>query len=157
MNEKVFGPESGEVAHNYDGLAFVYQAEHKQEQQKAALRQVITIVEELPKESLRLSIASQHLGDFYYRQKRYPEAETAYLQSFKAAEQSPPEVMLMSAAQRLGQLYNTWEKPEQAATYYLCSCGRAGEEQSVAALYTRSANTLAVVAKTASPERGSTL
>jgi tetratricopeptide (TPR) repeat protein len=118
MNERAFGAESVELAHNYEVLAVVYQTQNKLDLQESTLRQELTILEKLPKESVRLSIASQNLGDFYFRQKKFPEAETAYLQSFHAAEQSPPEVMMMSAEQRLGRLYSTWEKPEQAVTYY---------------------------------------
>lgn len=118
INEKVFGPESVEVAHNYELLAVAYQTQSKPDQQESALRQEVAILEKLPKESTRLSIATQTFGDFYFRQKKYPEAETAYLQSLRSAEQLPPEVMLASAAQRLGRLYEAWEKPEQAVTYY---------------------------------------
>lgn len=104
MNEKVFGPGSVEVAHNYEGLAMVYRVQNKLDQQESSLRQAITILEKLPKASVHLSTLTQTLGDFYVRQKKYPEAETAYLQSFHAAELSPPEVMLTGAAQRLGPL-----------------------------------------------------
>jgi len=118
MNEQVFGSGSAEVAHDYDVLAVVYQAQNKLDQQESSLKQEITLLEKLPKQSLNLSIANQTLGDFYFRQKKYPEAERGYLQSFHAAELSPPEIMMVSAAQRLGRRYSTWEKPEQAVTYY---------------------------------------
>jgi hypothetical protein len=69
MNEKAFGAESVELAHNYEVLAVVYQTQNKLDLQESSLKQEIAILEKLPKESVRLSIASQNLGDFYFRQK----------------------------------------------------------------------------------------
>ena len=120
VNQQVFGNNSTQVAETFGHLAFLFGTQKKEVDEEACLKQQIAVLEKLSGQQLPLSIATQNLGFLYWMQKRYAEAEAAYLPSLHAAEASPApnDVMVLSAAQRLGVLYRDWEKYDRAVTYY---------------------------------------
>jgi len=84
------------------------------------LREAVRIrVENVPETHFLRATANGALGEFLTTQARFPEAEALLLASYQSlkksqAENSPRTKLVL---QRLVNLYEAWNKPEQAAPY----------------------------------------
>jgi serine/threonine-protein kinase len=84
------------------------------------LREAVRIrAENVPETHFLRATANGALGEFLTTQARFPEAESFLLASFQSLKKSQagnsPRTRL--ALQRLANLYEAWNKPEQAAPY----------------------------------------
>jgi serine/threonine-protein kinase len=84
------------------------------------LREAVKIrTESLPKEHYWVALATSALGECLTIQKRYNEAEPLLLNSYEGLKisQGPDNPRTTIALQRLINLYEAWNKPDQAARY----------------------------------------
>jgi serine/threonine protein kinase len=84
------------------------------------LREAVRIrAENMPETHFLRATANGALGEFLTAQKRFPEAEPFLVASYESLKKSQTEnsPRLRRARQRLANLYDAWNKPEQAATY----------------------------------------
>jgi serine/threonine protein kinase len=92
----------------------------KSQEGEKILREAVRLrVETLPKEHFWIAIANDALGECLTTQKRFAEAETLLIESyttlkFRLGTRDPRTI---EAQRRLVNLYQTWNKPEQAAQY----------------------------------------
>jgi tetratricopeptide (TPR) repeat protein len=84
------------------------------------LREAVRIrAENMPETHFLRATANGALGEFLAAQKRFPEAEPFLVASYESLKKSQTEnsPRLRRARQRLANLYEAWNKPEQAAPY----------------------------------------
>jgi tRNA A-37 threonylcarbamoyl transferase component Bud32/tetratricopeptide (TPR) repeat protein len=84
------------------------------------LREAVRIrTENMPETHFLRATANGALGEFLIAQARFPEAEPFLLASYESLKKSQTEnsPRLKRALQRLANLYDAWNKPEQAAPY----------------------------------------
>lgn len=84
------------------------------------LREAVRIrAENVPETHFLRATANGALGEFLTTQARFPEAETFLLASYQSLKKSQAENSPRTrlALQRLANLYEAWNKPEQAAPY----------------------------------------
>jgi serine/threonine-protein kinase len=87
---------------------------------EALLREAVRIrVENMPETHFLRATANGALGEFLTTQARFPEAESFLLASFESLKKSQAENSPRTrlALQRLTNLYEAWNKPDQAARY----------------------------------------
>jgi hypothetical protein len=75
--------------------------------------------ENVPETHFMRATANGALGEFLTAQARFPEAEAFLLASYQSLKKSQAENSPRTrlALQRLANLYEAWNKPEQAAPY----------------------------------------
>jgi len=84
------------------------------------LREAVRIrAENVPETHFLRATANGTLGEFLTTQARFPEAESFLLASYESLKKSQAENSPRTrlALQRLANLYEAWNKPEQAAPY----------------------------------------
>jgi tetratricopeptide (TPR) repeat protein/tRNA A-37 threonylcarbamoyl transferase component Bud32 len=92
------------------------------------LREAVRIrTENVPESHFLRATANGALGEFLTAQARFPEAETFLLASYESLKKSQAENSPRTklALQRLANLYDAWNKPEQAAPYRALQSGSA--------------------------------
>jgi eukaryotic-like serine/threonine-protein kinase len=98
----------------------IYSQTDRTEEAEKLLREAVRIrTENVPETHFLRATANGALGEFLTAQKRFPEAEPFLLASHASLKKSQaansPRTRL--ALQRLVNLYEAWNKPEQAAPY----------------------------------------
>jgi serine/threonine-protein kinase len=101
-----------------EGLIFSQTA--RIDEAEKLLREAVRIrSENMPETHFLRATANGALGEFLTAQARFPEAEPFLLASYESLKKSQTEnsPRLKRALQRLANLYEAWNKPEQAAPY----------------------------------------
>jgi eukaryotic-like serine/threonine-protein kinase len=98
----------------------IYSQTGRTEEAEKLLREAVRIrTGNVPETHFLRATANGALGEFLTAQQRFPEAEPFLLASYeslkKSQAQNSPRTRL--ARQRLANLYEAWNKPEQAAPY----------------------------------------
>jgi serine/threonine-protein kinase len=84
------------------------------------LREAVRIrAENMPETHFLRAVANGALGEFLTAQARFPEAESFLVSSYESLQKSQAanSPRTRRARQRLANLYDAWNKPEQAASY----------------------------------------
>jgi hypothetical protein len=84
------------------------------------LREAVRIrAENMPETHFLRATANGALGEFLTAQSRFSDAEPLLIASYESLKKSQTEnsPRLRRALQRLANLYDAWNKPEQAAPY----------------------------------------
>jgi serine/threonine protein kinase len=98
----------------------IYSQTGRTDEAEKLLREAVRIrTENMPETHFLRATANGALGEFLTAQKRFPEAEPFLLASHESLEKSQAanSPRTRSARQRLANLYDAWNKPEQAAPY----------------------------------------
>jgi len=98
----------------------IYSHTERTPEAEKLLREAVRIrAENVPESHFLRATANGALGEFLTAQKRFPEAEPFLLTSYESLRKSQaansPRTRLIR--QRLANLYDAWNKPEQAASY----------------------------------------
>jgi tetratricopeptide (TPR) repeat protein len=119
VSETVFGKESKETAGALEPLATIYESQEKFSEAEVLRKRAILILQKTGPEVF-LSIAVSHLGDLYYGQKKFADAETQYLTALKVDEERKDnkDFNVSFDAKRLGRLYTDWGKYQDSLQYY---------------------------------------
>jgi serine/threonine-protein kinase len=87
---------------------------------EVVLREAVKLrTESLPKDHFWVAVANDALGECLTNQKRFAEAEPLLIESYATLKSrlGPTDPRTAEAFRRLGTLYDSWGKPEQAARY----------------------------------------
>ena len=98
----------------------IYSQTGRTDEAEKLLREAVRIrTENMPETHFLRATANGVLGEFLTAQKRFPEAEPFLLASHESLEKSQAanSPRTRRARQRLANLYDAWNKPEQAAPY----------------------------------------
>ncbi len=98
----------------------IYSQTGRTEEAENLLREALSIrTENMPETHFLRATANGALGEFLTAQKRFPEAEPFLLASYEnlTKSQAANSPRTRRARQRLANLYDAWNKPEQAAPY----------------------------------------
>jgi eukaryotic-like serine/threonine-protein kinase len=121
----------GATSSAYTLLGFVLNKTGRSAEAEPKLREALQIRNRiLPKGHYYIAITQGALGECLITEKRYAEAEPLLLESYATlktvqGERSP---LTMDAARRLVTLYQSWDKPEQAARYQVAVAQSASKQ-----------------------------
>ena len=120
VSESAFGMDSRETANALEVLAGFYEAQQKFSQAEPLRKQYIAVWEKIGGPPMFLALAYSHIGDFYYHQQKFTEAEAPYLRALTVDEgrTDSKDSSLSLDMQRLGKLYLDWGRYLQAVQYY---------------------------------------
>jgi serine/threonine protein kinase/tetratricopeptide (TPR) repeat protein len=128
------GPESAGYAKHLEGLGSNLLRQNKHADAESIFRESLSIICKTQPEAWTAFNAQSLLGEALTGQKKYADAEPFLLDAYQGLERAvkiPPKfkVRLTEALQRLVQLYEAWEKPDEAAKWRreLKTHGRAAE------------------------------
>jgi serine/threonine protein kinase/tetratricopeptide (TPR) repeat protein len=119
MSRKLFGPETTDTAHLLVGLGDLERRRGRLGEGEAAAREALAIREtQLGPEHPDAAEARALLGRVLLDGKRYAEAETALLRAAELLDKQPTlESRRREVRDALGQLYERWGRPAEAARY----------------------------------------
>jgi len=98
----------------------IYSQTSRTDEAEKLLREAVRIrAENMPETHFLRATANGALGEFLTAQKRFPEAEPFLLASYESLKKSQAanSPRASRARQRLANLYEAWNKPDQAAPY----------------------------------------
>jgi serine/threonine protein kinase len=98
----------------------IYSRNGKLEDAEKLLREAVRIrAENMPETHFLRATATGALGEFLTEQKRFPEAESFLVASHESLQKSQAanSPRTKRARERLANLYEAWNKPDQAAAY----------------------------------------
>jgi eukaryotic-like serine/threonine-protein kinase len=123
MKRKMLGNDHPDVAISLQNLASVLREEGKSAEAEPVLRECLALREKVIPDDWRTPSTRSTLGGCLLLEKKYTEAEPLLLSGYdglaKAQERIPPssKARFREAAERLVQLYEATDRPEQAAQW----------------------------------------
>jgi tetratricopeptide (TPR) repeat protein len=98
----------------------IYSQTGRTDEAEKLLREAVKIrAENMPETHFLRATANGALGEFLTKQKRFAEAEPFLLAGYDSLKnsQAANSLRIRLALQRLANLYEAWNKPDQAAPY----------------------------------------